>query len=75
VFNITADEIHTLKDVAAEVRRQAGGPDVDFDESVDLLNYRIGKLSLDRAAADLGYRPEFPLAAGIANYWRAAFAA
>jgi nucleoside-diphosphate-sugar epimerase len=75
VYNITADEIHTLKDVAAEVRRQAGGPDVDFDESVDLLNYRIGKLSLDRAAADLGYRPEFSLAAGIANYWRAAFAA
>jgi nucleoside-diphosphate-sugar epimerase len=75
VFNVTADEIHTLAEVAAEVHRQVGGPDVDFDESVDLLNYRIGKLSLARAAAELGYRPEFPLAAGIQNYWRAAFAA
>jgi UDP-glucuronate 4-epimerase len=73
VFNITADEIHTLAEVAAEARRQVGGPDVDFDESVDLLNYRIGRLSLDRAAVELGYRPEFPLAAGIRNYWRAAF--
>jgi hypothetical protein len=39
------------------------------------LNYRIGKLSLARAAAELGYRPEFPLAPGIQNYWRASLAA
>ena len=72
VFNITAGEIHTLDEVAKEVRNGSiGGPDVSFDESVDLLNYRIGKLSLARAGAELGYGPEFPLAAGIQTYWRA----
>lgn len=74
VFNITAGEIHTLAEVAAEVRRQVGGPDLDFDEAVDLANYRIGRLALDRAVTELGYRPEFPLAAGIQDYWRTAFA-
>jgi UDP-glucuronate 4-epimerase len=75
VFNITADEIHTLEDVAAEVGRQAGGLAVSFDDSCDLANYRVGKLSGDRATAELGYRPEFPLAAGIRSYWNAAFSA
>ena len=74
VFNITAGEIHTLDEVASEVRRQVGGPDVDFDETVDLPNYRIGKLSLDLAMVELGYRPEFTLVDGIQDYWRAAFA-
>jgi nucleoside-diphosphate-sugar epimerase len=71
VFNITADEIHTLHEVSKEVRGQVGGPEVTFDESIDLLNYRIGKLSLARARAELGYEPEFPLTAGIQTYWRA----
>jgi len=75
VFNITADEIHTLEDVAAEVGRQTERLAVSFDDSCDLPNYRVGKLSGDRAAAELGYRPEFPLAAGIRRYWNEAFAA
>jgi UDP-glucuronate 4-epimerase len=74
VFNITADQIHTLDEVASEVRRQLGRPEVEFNEDVDLPNYRIGKLSIARARADLGYEPKFPLALGIQNYWRAAFA-
>lgn len=69
VFSISADEIHTLGDVAAEVQRQCGSGDVTFD-TVDLPNYRIGKLSLDRARAELGYTPQFPLAAGVRDYWR-----
>ncbi len=74
VFNITAGEIHTLEEVAKEVRQQVGGLDVDFDENVDLPNYRIGKLSLARARAELGYEPELSLAAGIQNFWRGGFA-
>ena len=73
MFNIAADEIHTLEEVAAEVGRQTGALDVSFDDSCDLPNYRIWKLSGDRAAAELGYRPEFPLAAGIRRYRAEAF--
>ena len=74
VFNVTAGEIHTLEQVATEVRRQVGGLDVDFDESVDLPNYRIGQLSLARARAELGYEPQLSLAAGIQDFWREGFA-
>jgi nucleoside-diphosphate-sugar epimerase len=72
VFNVSAGEIHTLGEVAAEVSRQVGGLEVSFDESHDLLNYRVGKLSIDRAEKELGYKPEFSLAAGIRSYWRSA---
>ena len=74
VFNIAGDEIHTLEEVAAEVRAQLGGPEVSFDDSCDLPNYRVGKLSIVRARAELGYKPEFSLAAGIHRYWDEAFA-
>ena len=74
VFNVSAGEIHTLEQVAAEVSRQVGGLAVSFDESHDLPNYRVGKLSIDRAETELGYKPEFSLAAGIRSYWRSAFA-
>jgi len=47
---------------------------VDFDESVDLPNYRIGQLSLARARAELGYEPQLSLAAGIQDFWREGFA-
>lgn len=74
VFNVSAGEIHTLEQVAAEVSRQVGGLAVSFDESHDLPNYRVGKLSIDRAETELGYKPEFSLATGIRSYWRSAFA-
>ena len=74
VFNVSAGEIHTLEEVAAEVSRQVGGLEVSFDESHDLPNYRVGKLSIDLAETELGYKPEFSLAAGIRSYWRSAFA-
>jgi len=74
VFNITAGEVHTLEEVAEEVRRQIGELQVDFDETVDLPNYRIGKLSLTSAHAELGYQPQLPLGAGMQNFWRAGFA-
>ncbi|HKS64946.1 MAG TPA: NAD(P)-dependent oxidoreductase [Xanthobacteraceae bacterium] len=74
VFNITAGEVHTLEEVADEVRRQIGELQVDFDDNVDLPNYRIGKLSLASAIAELGYQPELSLGAGIQNFWRAGFA-
>jgi hypothetical protein len=48
--------------------------EVDFDENVDLPNYRIGRLSLACALAELGYRPELSLGAGIQSFWRAGFA-
>jgi nucleoside-diphosphate-sugar epimerase len=70
VFNITAGELHTLREVATEVVRQCGALQVSFDEDVDLANYRIGRLSLSCALADLGFRPGFPLSAGIQDYWR-----
>ena len=74
MFNITAGEMHTLEEGAQEVRRQLGGLEVDFDENVDLPNYRIGQLSLASARAELGYQPELSLGAGIQSFWRAGFA-
>ena len=73
VFNISADEMHTLGEVAEMVRRVAGRLDVSFDEARDLPNYRIGKLSLRRAREELGYVPRWPLAAGISEYWSSCF--
>jgi len=69
VFNIAADEIHTLGDVADAVRTLTGPLEVSFDEARDLPNYRIGKLSIRRAREELGFAPRLPLAAGLAAYW------
>jgi nucleoside-diphosphate-sugar epimerase len=71
VFNISADEIHTLAQVAQHVREMTGKLDVSFDESRDLPNYRIGKLSIRRAREELGFHPRLPLAAGIRDDWAA----
>lgn len=70
VFNISAGELHTLAEVADEVRRTVGPLEVVFDESRDLPNYRIGRLSIERARADLGFDPRLPLAAGLREYWK-----
>jgi nucleoside-diphosphate-sugar epimerase len=70
VFNIAADEIHTLAEVAERIRAITGGLDVSFDEARDLPNYRIGKLSIRRAREELGFRPRLPLAEGLRAYWR-----
>lgn len=69
VFNISADEIHTLAALAQVVRTVTGALDVSFDESRDLPNYRIGKLSIRRAREELGFHPRLPLVAGIRDYW------
>ena len=69
VFNISADEIHTLAEAAEIVRTVTGALDVTFDESRDLPNYRVGKLSIKRAREELGYAPRLPLAEGIGDYW------
>lgn len=71
VFNISADEIHTLAEVAQQVRDVTGALDVSFDDSRDLPNYRIGKLSIRRAREELGFHPRLPLAAGIREDWAA----
>ena len=73
VFNISADEIHTLAEVAAVARKLTVTLDVSFDEQRDLPNYRIGKLSIQRAREELGYVPRFPLDKGIEAYWTSSF--
>lgn len=73
VFNISADELHTLAEVAAIVRRVTGTLDINFDENRDLPNYRIAKLSIRRAREELGYRPRLGLQAGILDYWTLSF--
>jgi UDP-glucuronate 4-epimerase len=73
VFNISADEIHTLTEVADIVRQVTGKLEVTFDEQRNLSNYRIGKLSIRRAREELGYAPRFPLAEGIRQYWASSF--
>jgi len=70
VFNISADEIHTLAEVAEIVRTVTGALDVTFDESRDLPNYRGGKLSIRRAREELGYAPRLSLVEGIGGYWK-----
>lgn len=71
IFNISADELQTLAETADAVRSLVGALDVAFDESLDLPNYRIGKLSIRRAREVLGYQPRLPLQAGLRDYWRA----
>ena len=74
VFNISADEMHTLAEAAEMVRRVTGTlVEVTFNERRDLPNYRIGKLSIRRAREELGFRPRFGLEAGIADYWSSSF--
>jgi nucleoside-diphosphate-sugar epimerase len=70
VFNISAGEIHTLAEAAEIVRAVTGPLEVTFDESRDLPNYRIGKLSIRRAREELGYAPRLRLADGIRDYWK-----
>lgn len=74
VFNVSAGEIHSLAEVADIVGRHIGRFDVRFYEAVDLPNYRIGRLSLDKARAELGFNPSVPLEAGLRSYWQTAFA-
>jgi len=69
IFNISADEIHTLEQLAAASASVTGRHDVSFDEGRDLPNYRIGKLSIRRAREALGFRPRWPLSAGLRAYW------
>lgn len=75
LFNISADEIHTLAEVAAVARAVTGALEVDFDDQRDLPNYRVGKLSIARAREELGYTPRLPLRQGIEAYWEASFSA
>jgi nucleoside-diphosphate-sugar epimerase len=74
VFNVSAGEIHSLAEVGAVIDRQIGKLDVRFDEAIDLPNYRIGRLSLDKARAELSFTPALPLEKGLRSYWEAAFA-
>lgn len=69
VINVTAGELHTLREVHAAIARHCGPLQVRFDDDVDLPNYRIGTLDLSRALADLGFKPRFPLTLGIQDYW------
>ncbi len=73
IFNISADELQSLAQVADVVRATTGPLQVTFDEERDLPNYRIGKLSIRRARDELGYAPRLTLAKGIQDYWSKAF--
>lgn len=73
VFNISAGEICTLSQTAEAVRRVIGPLEAVFDDTRDLPNYRIGKLSIERARAVLGYGPRMTLEAGLRDYWTRAF--
>jgi nucleoside-diphosphate-sugar epimerase len=73
VFNISANEIHSLADVAEAVRSEFGEFDVIFDEGWDVPSYRVGRLSIERAGEELGYLPQLPLAKGLRAYWQASF--
>lgn len=75
VFNISADEIYTLGEVADVVRRVVGPLQIHFDAACDLLNYRIEKMSIRRAQEELSYAPRLTLAEGVASYWMSNFAA
>lgn len=74
-FNISADEIHTLAEVRAAVESVVGPLEVEFDEDNDILAYRMAKLSIERARAELGYAPRFDLHRGVSAYAQALHAA
>jgi nucleoside-diphosphate-sugar epimerase len=75
VFNVSAGEMHSLAEVATIIERVTGRLSVSFEESRDLLNYRIGRLSIRLAREELGYAPDVPLERGIERYWTSHFAA
>jgi len=64
-----------LGEVARVVRNLTGTLDVSFDEQRDLPNYRIGKVSIQRARDELGYAPRLRLQKGIEAYWSSSFRA
>ena len=71
-YNIGSGELHTLKDVAEIVRKRHPGVDIEIGPGlVDVTNageLSYGLMDITRAGKEIGYRPAFNLADGIADY-------
>jgi UDP-glucose 4-epimerase len=68
-FNIAGGSLTSVRDFAAEVMRVVPGHRLTVLEAPsDPPGNVTGILSIERAVAELGYRPDFPGAAGVADY-------
>lgn len=71
-YNIGSGELHTLKDVAAIVKKRHPEASIDIGPGlVDIssageLSY--GLIDITRAGSEIGYKPAFNLEDGIADY-------
>lgn len=70
VYNIGGGGVSTLHDFAAAVRQVLGDVRIEIGGGRDPLGLGpiYGRLDISRAAADLGYAPEYDLARGVADY-------
>ncbi|MDF2797632.1 MAG: NAD-dependent epimerase/dehydratase [Devosia sp.] len=67
-FTIAGDHGITLRDLAALVERTLHRSGISVGSARDPDLDEQGPFALDRAAADLGWRPRVPLSEGIASY-------
>jgi nucleoside-diphosphate-sugar epimerase len=70
-FNIAGGRLSSLREFAEEVRRVVPGHRLSIAPTTDasaIASNVTGRLSIDRAQTELGYVPDFPGVAGVADY-------
>lgn len=69
-FNISSETLVSVREFTAEVMRQCPGHRLTIDENAKVPERAgtVGLLSNARARAELGYQPDFPGVAGVADY-------
>ena len=70
-FNIAGGQLSSLRQFGEEVMRVVPAHKLSFAPTTDaaaIARNVTGLLSIDRARAELGYEPDFPAVAGVADY-------
>jgi UDP-glucose 4-epimerase len=69
-FNISGGQLVSLREFAAEAARLCPEHRLTIEESAEtsVPTNVTGLLSIERARAELGYAPDFPGVAGVADY-------
>jgi nucleoside-diphosphate-sugar epimerase len=68
VFNIGTGEMHTLRELAAIVKRNVPDAVFDIGPGFDVAEPVRGPLNITKAKEDLGYEPQFNLEEGVKDY-------
>jgi UDP-glucose 4-epimerase len=70
-FNIAGGQLSSLREFAQEVMRVVPSHHLSIAPTTDasaITSNVTGRLSIERARAELGYLPDFPAVAGVADY-------